>query len=148
MGEAIHVNRALSGTIIAFDHGARDTGVAAGQTITRTARGVTTLKCRQGQPDWRQVKQLIKEYAPVQLVVGLPLNMDGTPTTVAPQAQAFAAELKRRSQLPVAMQDERLTTRAAYEILLEGGDAVQAGSDHEIAACLILEDWLRAVSET
>lgn len=122
------------GYLLAFDFGLRHIGVAAGQTVTATAGPLTTLSARQGKPDWATVASLIREWSPRHLLVGLPLNMDGTESDMSERARKFAAELERRTALPVTLVDERLTTREA-----QGLDADRA---HELAAVLIAETWL------
>lgn len=127
---------AVGGTVLAFDFGLRHIGVAAGQTITRTASPLTTLSARDGSPDWQAVGKLVGDWRPVQLVVGLPLNMDDTESEMSGRARAFAKKLARHTGLPVAMADERLTSRAV-------GDA-----SHAAAAALIAETWLNAPDDT
>ena len=122
--------------MLAFDFGLKHIGVAAGQTITRTASPLTTLSARDGRPDWKAVEDLVREWRPVQLVVGLPLNMDDTESEMSGRARAFARKLEAHTGLPVAMADERLTSRAA-------GDAA-----HAAAAALIAETWLNAPGNT
>ena len=65
-------------TLIAFDHGTHKIGVASGNAITGTATPLPALPCRDGQPDWDQMTALLEEWRPETLVVGLPLNMDGS----------------------------------------------------------------------
>ncbi|MEM9621715.1 MAG: Holliday junction resolvase RuvX [Pseudomonadota bacterium] len=134
----------FSGALLAFDFGTQHIGVAVGQSITGTARGVATLKARDGAPAWRHVKDLLDTYRPALLVVGLPLNMDGTASAIADQARQFAALLEQKADLNVAMQDERLTTVQAKEQLDWARAADKANTDHELAACFIAEDWLAA----
>ena len=98
--------------ILAFDFGTRRIGVAAGDTLTRTARGHSTLDCARGTP-WPAIDKVCADLQPSQLVVGLPLNMDGTPTALTDAARAFAAELEARYRKPVALVDERLSSREA-----------------------------------
>ena len=130
------------GYILAFDFGLANIGVAAAQTLTRTARGVATLGARDGVPDWRAVHRLIEEYQPLALIVGLPLNMDGTESPMSETARQFAAKLADRFGLDCPLQDERLTSREAREGLEDARAAGVASTDHELAACLIAESWL------
>ena len=129
--------------IMAFDFGTTQTGVAVGQSITGSARGVATLSCRAGKPKWREITALIEAYGPSLLIVGLPLNMDGTSSPMSRAAEDFAAKLRTRCELPVEMHDERLTTHAAKADLEAAQELGRAGSDHELAACLIAESWMR-----
>lgn len=98
--------------ILAFDFGTRRIGVASGDTLTRTARALLTLTVVNGVP-WPQMDKLIDDYRPARLVVGLPYNMDGTPTTLTEAARAFARELTVRYAVPAALVDERLSSRDA-----------------------------------
>ncbi len=139
--------------ILAFDFGLTYIGVAVGQPITASASGVTTLKCpkpRQapGVPQWRQVSEIISEHRPGTIVVGLPLNMDGSESEMAVLAGAFAEQLRARFDLEVVLHDERLTSRAADELLDEAIALGRAQTTHEVAACLILESWFSAHQKT
>src|SRR5690606_4766169 len=81
--------------------------------LTRTARALTTLERNNEVIPWNSIDRLVREYQPAQLVVGLPWNMDGTPTLLTDASRAFAAELKARYNKPVALDDERLSSREA-----------------------------------
>jgi putative holliday junction resolvase len=122
------------GYVLAFDFGLRHIGVAVGQRITATASPVTTLKARDGKPDWAALNGLLAEWVPNRLLVGLPLNMNGSEGDMAVRAREFAAALANRTGLPVSLVDERLTSRAARE----QGER----RNHERAAALIAETWL------
>ena len=124
----------VRGYVMAFDFGLRHIGVAVGQAITGTANGVATVSANQGRPDWRQLKILLDEYKPAHLVVGLPLNMDGSHSEMADAAQDFAQALGQRSGLPVELHDERLSSRAAKASFEEAKDLGQANTEHELAA--------------
>lgn len=129
--------------LIAFDFGMKRIGVAVGQTVTQTARPLDTLQAKDGMPHWETVAKLIKKWQPNALVVGVPLNMDGSDQTISHHARAFAALLRERFQLPVHEMDERLTTKDARERLFaEGGyKALQDGQVDRVAAQLILQNW-------
>ena len=133
--------------ILAFDYGTRRIGIASGDTLTRTARALTTLEWNDGVP-WTAIGKLVREYQPAQFVVGLPWNMDGTPTLLTETSRAFAAELKARYDKPVALVDERLSSREAESLLR---DARASGMKKRrnthadvdmIAARILLEQWL------
>ena len=127
-------------TVLAFDFGHTNIGVAAGQAITRTAGGITTLKARAGVPDWGAVDALMREWQPDVLLVGLPLNMDQSMSAMAKRAKRFAARLRERYQLNVEMVDERLTSFEAR------GLSADRNAQHAIAARLIAETYLNADS--
>ena len=67
---------ARDGYVLGIDFGLKHMGIAVGQTVTRTASGLTTLQARNGKPNWSEIDQLVVQYRPIALVVGLPLNMD------------------------------------------------------------------------
>lgn len=130
---------ARAATVLAFDYGERRIGVAVGQTITGTATALTTLRARAGHPNWEAVRALVDEWRPDVLVVGLPLNMDGSEQDLTARARRFAARLEARHALPLHFADERLSTREARA--LEAGAAPREGRD-ALAARVILEGWM------
>lgn len=133
--------------LLAFDYGARRIGVAVGQTTTGTASPLGTLSAESG-PDWQAVMRLLRDWGPQRLLVGLPCNMDDSDTVLTETCRGFAAELERRTGLPVELVDERLTSVAATDELREArrsgalGRRVSRGDVDANAARLILETWL------
>src|SRR5690554_7331154 len=107
--------------VLGFDFGTSSIGVAIGQSITGTATPLTALRAKDGQPDWSQVERLLKEWQPDFVVVGLPLNMDGTEQPLTERARKFGQRLHGRFGIQVVYQDERLTTVAAKEYLFDHG---------------------------
>lgn len=134
-------------TLLGFDFGLKHIGVAVGQVITGTANPLTVVSAKQGQADFAAITQLIKEWQPDGLVVGIPLNMDGTDNKITIAARAFAKQLETKFNLPVWQIDERLTTVDAKAELFEQGGyrALDKASIDSYAAKLILESWLREV---
>ena len=112
-------------------------GIAVGQSVTQTATALRTLTVRGGVPDWTHVDALLNEWRPTRLVVGLPLNMDGTMSDMAETARAFAADLDRRYGLPIDLCDERLTSFEARGLTADPEER------HAVAARLIAETYLR-----
>ena len=134
-------------TVIAFDYGLRQIGVAHGQTLTCSAQGISILKASDGVPNWGQVEALLHEWKPNILLVGLPLNMDGSESELSGLARKFARRLHGRFHLDVLMVDERLTSHDAKSSLRnanmdgKGGRIDLTKIDH-LAAALILQSWL------
>lgn len=130
--------------MMAFDFGTKRIGVAIGQTITKSAKGICTLPAKDGVPQDNTIQQLIKKWQPDGLIVGIPLNMDGTDQPMSAKARVFASYLRETYHLPVYEADERLTTKSAREKLFETGGfkALQDGQVDALAAQLILETWL------
>lgn len=132
-------------TVLGFDYGTRQIGVAVGQTVTAQARELTTLKAQNGVPNWEQVAQLLDEWQPDAVVVGLPLNMDGSRSEMCERAEKFARRLEGRFNVTYFMHDERLTTFEAKGQRLQAGDYAKNFRERPvdaIAAALLLQGWL------
>ncbi len=132
-----------SRSLMGFDFGTRSIGVATGQEVTGTASPLTSLKANEGIPDWVQLEKLLKEWQPDQLVVGLPLNMDGTEQEMTVRARKFGQRLHGRFGFQVEFKDERLTTTDAKARLFEQGGYKALGKSRvdAVSAQLILESW-------
>ena len=135
---------------LGFDFGERRIGVAAGDTLTATARPVATILRPASGTDWTAIERVMKDWQPAVLIVGLPYNMDGTSGRLTGPARDFAAELRRRFGLETITVDERLSSRAAADILREQRASgtrkrrVRAGDVDPVAAALLLEQWFHA----
>ncbi|MBY5992639.1 Holliday junction resolvase RuvX [Ferrimonas balearica] len=134
-------------TIMGFDFGAKSIGVAVGQTVTATASPLTRVKARDGIPNWDEVAALIREWQPDKLVVGLPLNMDGSDQHVTRAARKFANRLFGRFGIEAITQDERLTTVDARARLFDEGGykALKKDQVDALAAALILESYFESL---
>lgn len=132
-------------SLLAFDYGLRQIGVAVGNRVMGTAQALTVLRARDGVPDWQQIEALLREWQPDLLVVGDPLNMDGSVSPLAERARKFARRLHGRFGLPVAMTDERLSSFEAKQNQRELGHRgdYRAEPIDSHAAELILLTWLR-----
>lgn len=131
--------------VLGFDYGTRQIGVAIGQTVTGSAQPLMVLKARDGIPDWQQIASLLDEWKPDALIVGLPLNMDGTPSEMSGRAEKFARRLEGRYQLKVHCVDERLSTFEAKQSLRESRRTPSSYRDDPVdalAAALLLQTWL------
>ncbi len=130
--------------ILGFDYGKQRIGIAVGQTLTRTAQALTTLQNRDNRPDWEAIQQLLEEWQPIRLIVGLPLHLDGKEQEMTRSARRFANQLHGRFGLPVSHADERLSSVEAEKIL--AGTRSPSRYDKQaidkLAAQLILQDWL------
>ena len=133
-------------TVLGFDFGTRKFGVATGQRITATASPLPPIPSRDGIPDWVAVDKLVAEWQPQALLVGLPLNMDDTESELSRLSRKFGRRLEARYRLPVWMVDERLTSRAARDLLAEAGTRHKGklASVDSTAAVLMTEGWLEA----
>ena len=130
-------------TMLAFDFGTKSIGVAVGQQITATASPLAAIKAQDGIPNWDLIEHLIKEWQPSQIVVGLPINMDGTEQEMTLRARKFSHRIFGRFKVPVITHDERLTTAEAKERLFElgGYKKLTKGKVDSVSAVLILESW-------
>lgn len=129
-----------AGTLLGFDFGDKRIGVAVGQSVTGTARALITLNSHCSRPDWEAISALIAQWQPAALVVGLPLNVDGSEQPMSARARRFRNQLNGRYNLPVYLVDERYTSMEA-EHQLKGQRSSGAAVDR-VAAALILQAWL------
>src|SRR5215831_3793571 len=90
--------------ILGFDYGTRRIGVACGNTLTGSAHALKTL-LHATEPPWDEIEKLVTEFSPARLVVGLPYNMDGTESNLAPIVRRFAEQLGARFSRPVELID-------------------------------------------
>ena len=136
--------------VFGFDVGSRLTGVAIGNTITASARALTTLAMKDDAPDWTRLDTLRQEWQPDTLVVGLPLTLDGTEQAASRRARRFADQLQQRYSLPVVLVDERHSSQEAAQ-RFAAARAVglkrrrDAASIDAEAAAVILERWLGGI---
>ncbi|MEH6471479.1 MAG: Holliday junction resolvase RuvX [Halopseudomonas sp.] len=131
--------------ILAFDFGTTRFGVAVGQAITATATPLKPIAAKDGVPDWNRIEALINEWQPQAVVVGLPLNMDGSLCEMSYRARKFANRLHALYGFPSYLMDERLTSHEAkgYHLAAGGKADFKQNSMDGLAAQLILESWFR-----
>lgn len=131
-------------TTIAFDYGVKSIGVAVGQKITGTASPLSALKAIDGIPNWQTIADVFAEWQPDNLLVGLPLNMDGSEQEITQRARKFANRLHGRFGLSVHTHDERLSTVDAKARLFELGGFKKLTKEKvdSVSACLIYESWV------
>jgi putative Holliday junction resolvase len=114
-----------AGALLALDPGSKTIGVAVGDPTRLIASALETIRRSKLAADAARIFSLYDERACVGLIVGLPLNMDGSEGPRAQSARAFARNLLQIRDVPLALVDERLTTAAAERALLEA-DASRA----------------------
>jgi putative Holliday junction resolvase len=139
-------------TVIAFDFGLRRIGVAAGDTLTRSAAPRPAVSVSANGPDWSAIGRELQALTPKLLVLGAPYNVDGSAGALTAAAERFAAELKRRYGLPVARVDERYSSieaAAALKAQRASGQRGRIRREHldSAAAAVILERWLAGEGE-
>ncbi len=129
---------------MAFDYGLRQIGVAVGNSLLGSTQALPIIRAKDGIPNWQALEQLMVEWRPDRLVVGDPLNMDGTDSPLCERARKFARRLHGRLGLPVEMVDERLSSFEAKQLSREHGhkgDYKRHPIDSQ-AAELVLQTWL------
>ncbi len=133
----------MSGTLLAFDFGTKSIGVAVGQRITGTARPLTALKANDGTPDWNLIERLLKEWQPDDVIVGLPLNMDGTEQPLTARATQVRDKSMAALASPLSCTMNVLSTVEARAGLFEHGGfrALNKGSVDSASAVIILESY-------
>ena len=109
------------GTVLAFDFGEKRIGVAVGEHLLGIAHPLTTIQGEANDERFRLIGEMIAQWQPTQLVVGLPLSLEGEEHGLTKLAQKFARRLNGRFNLPVALVDERLTSAEASQTLKEIG---------------------------
>lgn len=132
-------------TLLAFDYGKRRIGIAVGQSITNSATPLTTLENNNQKPDWEKISALLDTWQPDALIIGLPLNMDGSEHDLSKAARKFSNQLHGRFNLPIHLVDERLTSIEASAHISEKHLSKKKKLDKKtvdtVAAQLILEAW-------
>lgn len=130
---------------LAFDYGERRTGVALGQSITGSARPLTTITSTAKQPNWLEIENLLKEWQPTQLIVGMPGDAEEN-KALRKKITRFCSELANKSGIPVATHDETLTSNEAYMHLKNKRRSVKGKINKQdidqIAAAILLESWM------
>ena len=135
-------NKSNIETVLAFDFGLKQIGIAFGQTITNQSTGIKIIKAKNGVPNWDEIKTIVEEWNPTTLVVGLPINMDDSESEMSRLAKTFAKNLKSRSHINVKMVDERLSSREAKNKAREASKSLDTTKTDHIAAALILQSFL------
>lgn len=134
-----------TGSYLGFDFGNKKIGTAVGQLMTKTASPLETIRSLDQVPNWDKIAQLIKEWQPEGLVVGVSRQADGSDNPITPRMLKFCRQLNGRYNLPVFQVDEALSTFEAKQMLY---DDVQVSASKlwavqdQLAAQLILQSWL------
>lgn len=142
-------------TLLGFDFGTHKIGVAIGQTLTRSATPLCILKAIDGEPNWREIENLLEQWSPSLLVVGLPLNNDHSDNEMSIKARAFAKILSAKSRKPYSFVNETLSTFAVKHDKKE--QKLQAAPSRkkqqkfkksdkaldDYSAALILQSWMQ-----
>jgi putative Holliday junction resolvase len=118
--------------VLGFDFGARRTGVAIANSVTRQARPLPTIHAESAEARWNAVRALVDEWHPARFVVGIPRHPDGTAHEMTARCERFARQLEGRFGRPVARIDERYSSAVAG----------RSADTDAAAAVVILQQWL------
>ena len=132
------------GRLLALDLGSKRVGVAISDELRITTKPLPFIPRRSWKDLLRQVAAIVETYDARGVVIGLPLNMNGTASAAAAETKRLAENFRRSLNVPVFLQDERLTTVAAGAALKSerlGNDEVDERIDSESAA-IILRDFM------
>jgi len=123
--------------IVAFDFGEKKIGVAVGQTSTYTSSPLQVIFNNHDKVNWNEISILLEEWKPELILVGKPLNMDGTDSEIMKKVDAFYKKLESLYDAKFEYVDERLTTFEARDILKENNvETVDAN-----AAKILIDNW-------
>ena len=124
--------------VLSFDFGTKKIGVAVGQTKTRTSSPLEVIFNKNNLTDWNRIHLIVDEWKPELILVGKPLNMDGTDSDIMKTVNVFFKKLLTTTNIPCEYVDERLTSFEARQNLSEiKTDLIDAH-----AAKILIDHWL------
>jgi putative Holliday junction resolvase len=130
------------GRILALDYGRRRIGMALSDELCMTARPLGILERTNRRNDLRRFREIARQHSAELILVGHPLSLEGATGEMAAEAERFARRLARALGIPVQLADERLTSWEAGEILRAAGQQHTERADDDIAAAVMLRDFL------
>ena len=128
--------------ILAFDFGTKKIGVAVGQTSTFTSSPLQVISNKDNKVNWNEIIILLDEWKPELIIVGKPLNMDGTDSEIMKEVDKFFLKLKEIYDAKYEYIDERLTSFEARQILEDRNSLVDAS-----AAKILIDNWFEQNKE-
>ncbi len=130
--------------ILGLDVGDKRIGVAISDPLGISASGLETINRRNSEIDLKTIKEIIDRHGIVEIVIGLPLNMNGSLGDQAVKTQSFGKKLAQYTNLPVIYEDERLSTVSAVRTLVAIGKKTRnnKGLKDKMAAAIILQKFL------
>ena len=129
--------------IVAFDFGTKKIGVAVGQTATYTSSPLQVIINKDDKVNWNEISSLLNEWKPELIIVGKPLNMDGTDSEIMKQVERFYQKLKKIYDTNFEYIDERLTTFEARQIL----EDTNINNVDANAAKILIDNWFEMNKE-
>ncbi|MFA6355961.1 MAG: Holliday junction resolvase RuvX [Candidatus Omnitrophota bacterium] len=130
--------------VLGLDFGEKRIGVAVSDPLGIIAQGVTVIERKTIEEDLKAINAIISEYGAESIVVGMPINMDGTKGKSADKVTEFVEVLKASAGIPVATYDERLSTKESEKFLISSDVSRRKRKNviDKVAAQLILESYL------
>ena len=113
MLDQIKIVKKIEGNILSFDFGEKRIGIAIGNSITKTSHPLKTINTTKNSERYKLIELLLKTWEPVKLVIGYPLNEDGTLSKMSLLAKKFGIKLGNKYNIPIVMIDERFTSSEA-----------------------------------
>ena len=135
--------------ILSMDVGDKRIGMAISDVMGWTAQGIPTLERRNKKYDLEFIRNVIEEYQPERIVVGLPKNMNGSIGPQGEKVKAFAENLKEHFKQEILFWDERLSTVSAHKVMIQGDVSRKKRKQRvdQVAAVLILQNYLDYLSQ-
>jgi len=132
--------------ILGLDLGSKRIGVAISDALGITAQGLLTIEVGKNVSTVKELEGIIEKKAVKEIVVGLPLNMDGSYGPQAKDAVRFADELKNRFNMPVTLWDERMSTMEVERVMISGGASRKKRKNRidKLAAQVVLQSYLNS----
>ena len=125
--------------IVSFDFGTKKIGIAVGQTKTKTSSPLEIIFNKNNAVNWVKISSIINEWKPDLLLVGKPLNMDGTDSDIMEKVDIFFKKLGKVTKVPCEYVDERLTSFEARQNLADlKTDLIDAH-----AAKILIDNWFK-----
>ncbi len=138
-----------SGRILALDHGTKRIGVALSDELGWTAQPLETFERRTLDRDVAHIQDLVREHEVTRVLLGLPLRLDGSEGPAVQAVRAFLERLEAALPVPVVTWDERMTTKAAEELLIAADVSrkKRKGTVDRVAAAILLQSYLESLTE-
>ncbi len=132
--------------VLGVDLGEKRVGLAISDPLQLTAQGLPTLEIEGLKTALERISAIVREKEVGEVVLGLPLNLDGSAGPEAQKAYRFGEELEKRLRLPVKFWDERLSSRQAERVLLQGDVSRRGrrGKIDKLAAQIVLQSYLES----
>jgi putative Holliday junction resolvase len=143
------MDKPLAGRIVAVDLGEKRIGLAISDPLGITAQGHSILRVNSRREAVQKLSERVRETGAVRVVVGLPLNMNGSRGVQAQKAYRFGDQLKKELDIPIVFWDERLSSRQAERVLLQAdlSRRRRRAKTDKLAAQIILQSYLDKIGD-